>query len=67
MHLFDVMVIKSMVQLQSKALYYYCDMTQSQNFLPMGAQCSLKAALPLAERITVSNRDSNAGSYATTL
>ena len=33
----------------SLALCYYCDMTLSEEFKPMGAQLSFKAALPLAE------------------
>ena len=35
--------------LQSGALYYYCDVTLSQEFWLLGAQLSLKAMLPLVE------------------
>ena len=45
-----------------RALSHYCDMTLSQEFYPMGAQLSLKAALPLAERIaTASDHCSKTG------
>ena len=35
----------------TRALFYYCDTMLWQEFYPMGVQPSLKAALPLAERI----------------
>ena len=39
------------------ALYYFCNMMLPQHFKPMGAHLSMKAALPLAERIaTTSDR-----------
>ena len=37
--------------LRIRALFYYCDMTPSQEFKPMWAQLPLKAVLPLAEGI----------------
>ena len=46
-------------------LYYYCHMSLSQGFQPLAAQLSLKAALPLAERIAIiSNRCSNTGLWS---
>ena len=46
----------------TRALFYYCDMTLSQKFEPMAAQLSLKAAMPLTERIaTGSDRCSKTG------
>ena len=48
------------------ALSYFCDMTLSQEFKPMGAQLSLKASLPLAERIaTASDRCSKTWPWIT--
>ena len=45
---------------------YYCDMTLSQEFYPMEAQLSLKAALPLAERLrTAWDRYSKTGPSTT--
>ena len=45
-----------------RALYYNCGMTLLQDFWPMEAQLSLKAALPLAESIaTASDRCGNTG------
>ena len=50
----DCAIVASCVNV---ALYYYSDMTLSQDFKPMGAQLSMKAALPMAERIaTTSDR-----------
>ena len=47
---------------EARALSYYCDMALSQEFLPMGAQVSLKALLPLAEILaTASDRCSKTG------
>ena len=37
------------------ALYYYCHITLSQDFEAMGVQLSLKATLPLAERIVTAS------------
>ena len=49
----------------SRALSYYCDMTLVQEFQPMGVQLSLKAALPLAERLaTTLDRYSKTGPSA---
>ena len=46
-------------------LYYYCHMSMSQGFQPMAAQLSVKAALPLAERIaTASDCCSNTGPWS---
>ena len=51
----------------SRALSYYCDMTLSQEFKPMGAQLSLKAALPLVGILaTASDRCSKTGPGAGT-
>ena len=45
-----------------RTVSYYSDMILSQVFQPMGAQLSLKAALPLAERlVTASNSCSKIG------
>ena len=45
-----------------RILSYYCDMTLLQEFQPMGAQLSLKAVLPLAERLaTVSDHCNKTG------
>ena len=47
-----------------RALSYYCDMTLSQEFQPMGAQLSSKAALPLAGILaTASDRCSKTGPW----
>ena len=39
----------------TRVLYYYCDITLSQDFKAIGAQCPLKAALPLAKRIATAS------------
>ena len=45
-------------------LSYYCDMTLSQEFYPMEAQLSLKAALPMTERLaTAEDRCSKTGPW----
>ena len=47
---------------KTRALSYYSDLTLSQEFQPMAAQLSLKAALPLAKiRATTSCRSSKTG------
>ena len=48
----------------SGTLYYYCDLAHPQEFQPMPAQLSMKAALPLAKILaTASCRSSNIGHW----
>ena len=50
------------LSLSPRSLFYYSDLTLSQEFQPMGVQLSMKAALPLAQILaTALCRSSNTG------